>query len=233
MSVSWLDYDQRWGRGSLRRQYVDRGWRTHLDPGNLQERIVAGNSRGLSKTCDGQFPARTIAVTFSPMLRIRQEWETGAGHGQATLWISITTAIPISTSRMAWSPGLRAATSIVFSGGRSWPILRTRRAPLHRTSRDGMRSTNSSAPTVRGADTSAMFSTQTTGMGHSPTFQLWWAWTLSKTARAFALADFDHDGRLEVFLKNRNAPQLRLLQERDGRPAAFDCVSSSGHEKQP
>jgi tetratricopeptide (TPR) repeat protein/peroxiredoxin len=31
-------------------------------------------------------------------------------------------------------------------------------------------------------------------------------------ARAFALADFDLDGRLEVFLKNRNAPQLRLLK---------------------
>jgi tetratricopeptide (TPR) repeat protein len=30
--------------------------------------------------------------------------------------------------------------------------------------------------------------------------------------RAFALADFNHDGRLEVFLKNRNGPQLRLLQ---------------------
>jgi peroxiredoxin len=29
--------------------------------------------------------------------------------------------------------------------------------------------------------------------------------------RAFALADFDHDGRQEVFLKNRNGPQLRLL----------------------
>jgi tetratricopeptide (TPR) repeat protein/peroxiredoxin len=29
--------------------------------------------------------------------------------------------------------------------------------------------------------------------------------------RAFALADFDHDGRLEIFLKNRNAPQLRVL----------------------
>jgi tetratricopeptide (TPR) repeat protein len=29
--------------------------------------------------------------------------------------------------------------------------------------------------------------------------------------RAFALADFDHDGRLEVFLKSRNATQLRLL----------------------
>jgi len=30
--------------------------------------------------------------------------------------------------------------------------------------------------------------------------------------RAFALADFDHDGRLEVFVKNRNGPQLRLLK---------------------
>jgi tetratricopeptide (TPR) repeat protein/peroxiredoxin len=30
--------------------------------------------------------------------------------------------------------------------------------------------------------------------------------------RSFALADFDHDGRLEVLLKNRNAPQLRLLK---------------------
>jgi tetratricopeptide (TPR) repeat protein/peroxiredoxin len=30
--------------------------------------------------------------------------------------------------------------------------------------------------------------------------------------RAFALGDFDHDGRQEVFLKNRNGPQLRLLK---------------------
>jgi len=30
--------------------------------------------------------------------------------------------------------------------------------------------------------------------------------------RAFALADFDQDGRQEVLLKNRNAPQLRLLK---------------------
>ena len=30
--------------------------------------------------------------------------------------------------------------------------------------------------------------------------------------RAFALADFDHDGRQEVFLKNRNGPQLRILK---------------------
>jgi tetratricopeptide (TPR) repeat protein/peroxiredoxin len=30
--------------------------------------------------------------------------------------------------------------------------------------------------------------------------------------RSFALADFDQDGRQEVFLKNRNSPQLRLLK---------------------
>lgn len=30
--------------------------------------------------------------------------------------------------------------------------------------------------------------------------------------RSFVLADLDHDGRLEVVLKNRNAPQLRILR---------------------
>ena len=30
-------------------------------------------------------------------------------------------------------------------------------------------------------------------------------------SRSFALADLDHDGRLEAILKNRNAPQLRIL----------------------
>jgi Flp pilus assembly protein TadD/peroxiredoxin len=30
--------------------------------------------------------------------------------------------------------------------------------------------------------------------------------------RSFALADLDHDGRLEVILKNRNAPQVRILR---------------------
>ena len=31
-------------------------------------------------------------------------------------------------------------------------------------------------------------------------------------SRTFALADFNRDGRMEVFLKNRNGPQLRLLK---------------------
>jgi tetratricopeptide (TPR) repeat protein len=35
---------------------------------------------------------------------------------------------------------------------------------------------------------------------------------LLEDGRAFALADFDHDGRQEVFLKNRNGPQLRIMK---------------------
>jgi len=39
--------------------------------------------------------------------------------------------------------------------------------------------------------------------------------------RSFALTDFDHDGRQEIFLKNRNAPQLRILKnvQRDLPPS--------------
>jgi Tfp pilus assembly protein PilF/peroxiredoxin len=43
-------------------------------------------------------------------------------------------------------------------------------------------------------------------------------------SRAFALADFDRDGRLEVFLKNRTGSQLRILRnvaERIGAAIAF------------
>ena len=50
--------------------------------------------------------------------------------------------------------------------------------------------------------------------------------------RAFALGDFDHDGRLEVFLKNRNGPQLRLLQNvmKDLAPSiAFRLLGSKSN----
>jgi Flp pilus assembly protein TadD/peroxiredoxin len=43
-------------------------------------------------------------------------------------------------------------------------------------------------------------------------------------SRTFALADLDHDGRLEIVLKNRNAPQLRILRNAMtgiGRSIAF------------
>jgi tetratricopeptide (TPR) repeat protein/peroxiredoxin len=39
--------------------------------------------------------------------------------------------------------------------------------------------------------------------------------------RAFALADFDLDGRLEVFLKSRNGPQLRVLKNEMDLPPSL------------
>lgn len=42
-------------------------------------------------------------------------------------------------------------------------------------------------------------------------------------SRSFALADIDHDGRLEVILKNRNAPQLRILH--NGMSDIGDSIS--------
>ncbi len=40
-------------------------------------------------------------------------------------------------------------------------------------------------------------------------------------SRTFALADLDHDGRLEIILKNRTAPQIRILHH------AMDSIGSS------
>jgi len=48
--------------------------------------------------------------------------------------------------------------------------------------------------------------------------------------RAFALADFNQDGRQELFLKSRNAPQLRVMQNvMDGLPPAIS-VRLRGHK---
>lgn len=49
-------------------------------------------------------------------------------------------------------------------------------------------------------------------------------------SRTFALADFDHDGRLEVFLKNRSGPQLRLLHNEMENLGASIAFRLRGHK---
>jgi tetratricopeptide (TPR) repeat protein/peroxiredoxin len=49
-------------------------------------------------------------------------------------------------------------------------------------------------------------------------------------SRAFALADIDHDGRLEVILKNRNAPQLRILHNNMRDLGHSICFRLRGHK---
>jgi tetratricopeptide (TPR) repeat protein len=47
--------------------------------------------------------------------------------------------------------------------------------------------------------------------------------------RSFALGDFDHDGRLEVVLKTRNGPQLRILKNvvKDLSPSIAFCLTGT------
>jgi Flp pilus assembly protein TadD/peroxiredoxin len=47
-------------------------------------------------------------------------------------------------------------------------------------------------------------------------------------SRAFALADFDHDGRQELFLKSRTSPQIRLLRNAAASPDRSIAVRLEG-----
>ncbi|WP_255483835.1 FG-GAP-like repeat-containing protein [Granulicella sp. 5B5] len=49
-------------------------------------------------------------------------------------------------------------------------------------------------------------------------------------SRSFALADIDHDGRLELLLKNRNAPQLRILRNNLTEIGHSVCFRLRGHK---
>ncbi len=49
-------------------------------------------------------------------------------------------------------------------------------------------------------------------------------------SRSFALADLDHDGRLEVVLKNRNAPQVRILHNEMSELGQSIAFRLRGHQ---
>ena len=69
-----------------------------------------------------------------------------------------------------------------------------------------------SAPTQRGMAENETISMRTIVTAHFPTFLGVAGLDFPDDSRSFALADFDRDGRLEIVLKNRNAPQLRVLR---------------------
>ena len=54
----------------------------------------------------------------------------------------------------------------------------------------------------------------------------------TEDGRSFALADIDHDGRLEVILKNRNAPQIRILHNAMHEIGDANFVSTARNKKQ-
>ncbi len=56
-----------------------------------------------------------------------------------------------------------------------------------------------------------MFFTSTIVMGPSPNFPALLVWMRAMTAALSRLADLDGDGRLEMILKNRSGPQIRVF----------------------
>ena len=97
------------------------------------------------------------------------------------------------------------------SGGRWWPNpLRTR--PPRSAYERGWNAINElvrSDNTWHGYARNVMFVNNHDGTFTEASGAL--ALDFLEDSRSFALADIDHDGRLEVILKNRNAPQLRIL----------------------
>ena len=213
MSVSLARLRQRRRRGSLRRQHVDRGRRTRLDAGNLQERLVSGSHGPVSKARDGEFSCLPQSRRrVSTIRRSLPALEWAAGRGRATLSISITMAFPISTLPMAWSPAHRARISTAFF----WRQVVACSPDEARASHDYEQGWNAINELIRsdgtwsGYERNVFYANNRDGTFSDVSAAV--GLDFVEDGRAFALADFDHDGRLEVFLKNRNAPQLRLLK---------------------
>ena len=139
----------------------------------------------------------------------RLRWDDGPGR--LISGTSITMAMPTSMSRTDISQGPNETILPVFSGGRWSPNpLKTqhRRAAYER----GWQAINElvrSDNTWHGYARNVMFANNRDGTFTEVSGAV--GLDFLEDSRAFALADIDHDGRLEVILKNRNAPQLRIL----------------------
>jgi hypothetical protein len=252
MSVCWLDYDND-GAEDL---YVANMWTAageRVSPCRnfkkdssvkvraLYQKHAMGNSL-LHNRGQRSIPLFDDATLSATAL----EW--AAGPGRATPSTSITTASrPLHCQRHGLRAFgarsirpkilrpriLRPKTSTVSSGGR-WSLCRPTKPGLLHVYEQGWNAINElirSDGTWSGYERNVFYANNRDGTFSDVSAVL--GLDFVEDGRAFALADFDHDGRLEVFLKNRNAPQLRILKNVAGGSAAVDHLSSARHKKQP
>ena len=210
MSVCWFDYDND-GAEDL---YVADMWTAagmRISNQEVFQKDAPASSRPLSQTCPRETLCFMLAATalFKTQAHPQESrWDAGLGH--ATLGILTTTDSPIFTSPTAWCPAPRAKTSIAFFGGRWSRILRRRPAvPRYEQGWNAINELVRSDRTLSGYERNIFYANNHDGTFSDVSGAV--GLDFIEDGRAFALADFDHDGRLEVFLKNRNGPQLRLL----------------------
>ena len=121
------------------------------------------------------------------------------------------TDTPTFMSPMGISPDRTATISRVFSGGR-WLRSRRRTPRLRLPYEHGWNALNElirSDSSWSGYERNVMFANNRDGTFSEVSGAV--GLDFPEDSRSFALADLDHDGRLEVILKNRNGPQLRIL----------------------
>ena len=200
--------------------------------GKFSERRSRQRSRALSQARHGQLALPQCRRRRISRLSAQPACRWAAGPGRAMPGTSITTAFPISTSPMAWSPAPRATISTASSGGRWSPI----RPPDAKPSPDyeqGWTAINElirSDGTWSGYERNVFYANNRDGTFSDVSGAI--GLDFVEDGRSFALADFDHDGRQEVFLKNRNAPAVARPEERNERPSAVDCLPPSRREEQ-
>ncbi len=148
-----------------------------------------------------------------------------AGPGRAMRGISTMTDFPISTSPMAWSADRRDGEDLNSFFWRQVVARSPERGEPSHDYEQGWSAINElirADGTWSGYERNIFYANNRDGTFSDISGIV--GLDFLEDGRAFALADFDHDGRQEVFLKNRNAPQLRLLKNVMRKSAALHRV---------
>ena len=120
----------------------------------------------------------------------------------------------------------------VFSGGR-WSRNRLKTQPPRSAYEHGWNAINElirSDSTWHGYARNVMFANNRDGTFSEVSGAV--GLDFLEDSRTFVLADLDHDGRLEVILKNRNAPAIADIAQRDEGHRPFDRVPPARPKEQ-
>ncbi len=207
MSVCWFDYDNDGARRPLRREHVDGRRGAYLDAEQLQEGRHPEARALYHKHAMGNSLFRNGGTT--PAFR-RHDRSAGVGIGRwawsSDAWDFDHDGFPdlYITNGMV-DRSRPARTSTASSGGRSLPFRRRRPRPSH-DYEQGWSAINElirADGTWSGNERNIFYANNGDGTFSDISGVI--GVDFVEDGRAFALADFDHDGRQEVFLKNRNA----------------------------